>query len=348
MKHLRSTDPGDRPGDRARDAPPERKLELIASENFVSEAVLEAQDSTLTNKYAEGYPGRRYYGGASSSTSPSGSRSTGRACSSERTSERAAALGTPGQHQAYSPSSSPATRSSGSTWPTAATSRTAPGELLRPLLHHGLLRRGARQRDDRLTGGWRPSRARHGRSSSSRAPAPTAHARLRPLRRDRRGGRRPAHADIAHMPGSWLPVCTLAGAARAIVTSSDAQDAARPRGGLIPAASPTPAPSTRTSSPASRAGRSCTSSPRRPWPSTRRSSRSSAPTRAQILATRGPLAGELAGLGFRLVSGGTDTHLMLLDLGSLGITGKDAETWLDEAGLTVNKNAIPTTRSRPR
>jgi glycine hydroxymethyltransferase len=62
---------------------------------------------------------------------------------------------------------------------------------------------------------------------------------------------------------------------------------------------------------------------------------------AQILANARTLAGELAGLGFRLVSGGTDTHLMLLDLGTLGISGKDAETWLDEAGITVNKNAIP-------
>ena len=54
------------------------------------------------------------------------------------------------------------------------------------------------------------------------------------------------------------------------------------------------------------------------------------------------LAAELAGQGgLRLVSGGTDNHLMLVDLGPLGITGREAETWLDEAGITVNKNAIP-------
>jgi glycine hydroxymethyltransferase len=62
---------------------------------------------------------------------------------------------------------------------------------------------------------------------------------------------------------------------------------------------------------------------------------------AQILANARALAAELTGLGLRLVSGGTDTHLMLLDLGPLGITGKEAETWLDEAGITANKNAIP-------
>jgi glycine hydroxymethyltransferase len=62
---------------------------------------------------------------------------------------------------------------------------------------------------------------------------------------------------------------------------------------------------------------------------------------AQILANARALAGELASLGFRLISGGTDTHLMLVDLSPLGITGRDAETWLDESGITVNKNAIP-------
>ena len=51
-------------------------LEMIASENFVPRAVLQAQGSVLTNKYAEGYPGRRYYGGCESWTSPSRSRSS--------------------------------------------------------------------------------------------------------------------------------------------------------------------------------------------------------------------------------------------------------------------------------
>jgi glycine hydroxymethyltransferase len=61
----------------------------------------------------------------------------------------------------------------------------------------------------------------------------------------------------------------------------------------------------------------------------------------QVVANARTLAAELSRLGLRLVSGGTDTHLMLVDLGPLGITGKEAETWLDEAGITVNKNAIP-------
>ncbi len=53
------------------------------------------------------------------------------------------------------------------------------------------------------------------------------------------------------------------------------------------------------------------------------------------------LAETLAGLGSRVVSGGTDTHLLLVDVTPLGVTGKEAEHLLDEIGITVNKNAIP-------
>jgi glycine hydroxymethyltransferase len=61
----------------------------------------------------------------------------------------------------------------------------------------------------------------------------------------------------------------------------------------------------------------------------------------QIVANASRLAAALAAAGFRLVSGGTDNHLMLVDVFSKGITGKVAEAALDKAGITVNKNAIP-------
>jgi len=61
----------------------------------------------------------------------------------------------------------------------------------------------------------------------------------------------------------------------------------------------------------------------------------------QVLKNAKILANSLAHLGLRIVSGGTDNHLMLVDLSNLKITGKDAEKALDEAGITVNKNAIP-------
>jgi glycine hydroxymethyltransferase len=67
----------------------------------------------------------------------------------------------------------------------------------------------------------------------------------------------------------------------------------------------------------------------------------------QILANAARLASNLAALGFRLVSGGTDNHLMLVDVFSKGITGKAAEIALGTAGITVNKNAIPFDRNPP-
>jgi glycine hydroxymethyltransferase len=61
----------------------------------------------------------------------------------------------------------------------------------------------------------------------------------------------------------------------------------------------------------------------------------------QIVANAQRLAAGLEQAGLRLVSGGTDNHLMLVDVRPLGITGKEAEAALDEVGITVNKNAIP-------
>jgi glycine hydroxymethyltransferase len=61
----------------------------------------------------------------------------------------------------------------------------------------------------------------------------------------------------------------------------------------------------------------------------------------QIVNNATALAEALLSRGFRLVSGGTDTHLMLVDVAAKGLTGKAAETALDRAGITVNKNAIP-------
>jgi len=67
----------------------------------------------------------------------------------------------------------------------------------------------------------------------------------------------------------------------------------------------------------------------------------------QIVANAKRLAASLAGSGFRIVSGGTDNHLMLVDVFSKGLTGKVAEAALGKAGITVNKNAIPFDQNPP-
>lgn len=67
----------------------------------------------------------------------------------------------------------------------------------------------------------------------------------------------------------------------------------------------------------------------------------------RVVSNAKKLADELTKNGFRLVSGGTDNHLMLIDLSKKGMTGKEAETALDEAGITLNKNAIPFDTQKP-
>ncbi len=67
----------------------------------------------------------------------------------------------------------------------------------------------------------------------------------------------------------------------------------------------------------------------------------------QVVENAGAMAAALAAGGARIVSGGTDNHLMLVDLTPLGITGKEAEVWLDEANITVNKNGIPFDQKSP-
>jgi len=67
----------------------------------------------------------------------------------------------------------------------------------------------------------------------------------------------------------------------------------------------------------------------------------------EVIANAAALAGAMAGHGYRIVSGGTDNHLFLLDVFSKGITGKDAEVALDKAGVTVNKNTIPFDENPP-
>ena len=104
-------------------------LEMIASENYTSPAVMAAQGSCLTNKYAEGYPGKRYYGGCEF-VDVVEQLAIDRAEASSSAPSTPTCSRTPGRRRTWpssSPPCSPATRSSASTSPTAATSRTACG-----------------------------------------------------------------------------------------------------------------------------------------------------------------------------------------------------------------------------
>ena len=68
---------------------------------------------------------------------------------------------------------------------------------------------------------------------------------------------------------------------------------------------------------------------------------------AQVIANAKALAAALAERGYRIVSGGTDSHIVLVDVGASGLTGKEGEAWLDDAGIVVNKNTIPFDENPP-
>ena len=101
------------------------------------------------------------------------------------------------------------------------------------------------------------------------------------------------------------------------------------------------------SCPASRAARSCTSSPAKAVALKEALEPGFKVYMQNVLNNAKTMASALAAGGARIVSGGTDNHLMLVDLSPLGITGKEAEKWLDLANITVNKNGIPFDTKRP-
>ena len=127
MSPLEQVDPEIAKAIRAETERQSRNLELIASENFVSEAVLEAVGSVMTNKYAEGYPGKRYYGGCEIvDIVEELAISRAKRAVRRRARQRAAALGLPGQHGGLlHPAQAGRHRARARTWRTAATSPRA-------------------------------------------------------------------------------------------------------------------------------------------------------------------------------------------------------------------------------
>jgi glycine hydroxymethyltransferase len=325
-------------------------LELIASENFVSRAVLEAAGSVLTNKYAEGYPGKRYYGG----------------CEFVDVVERAA-IGRAkalfgAEHANVQPHSG------------AQANMAVYMTLLKPgdtvlgmnLAHGGHLTHGhplnfsgklyaivpygVRKDDeridydelDRLADEHKPKMIMIGAS---------AYSRVIDFARIRAAGQRVGAAvvtDMAHIAGlvaagvhpSPVPHSDF-------VTTTTHKTLRGPRGGLVLCRESSAKDLDRTVFPGIQGGplmhiiaakAVCLKEAAEP---------AFAAYQKQIVANAAKLASVLSASGFRLVSGGTDNHLMLVDVFSKGITGKVAEGALGKAGITVNKNAIPFDQNPP-
>ncbi len=321
-----------------------RNLELIASENFVSEAVLEAMGSVLTNKYAEGYPGRRYYGGCEVVD-----------VVEELAIARAREL-FGAEHVNVQPHSG--AQANMAVYFTAL----KPGDtVLGPNLAHGghltagspvnysgklytVIPYGVRRDTERidldevrdLARRHRPRMIVAGGSAFPRA------IDFQPFAEIAREVGAVLMADIAHPAGLVAAGLHPSPVGLAdFVTTTTHKTLRGPRGGMIMCQAKDAQALDRTVMPGVQGGplmhviaAKAVAFKEALAPEWRAYQR-------QVVRNAQALAAALLARGYRLVTGGTDTHLLLVDLTSRGITGKDAQEALDRAWITVNKNTIP-------
>ncbi len=327
-----------------------RNLELIASENFVSEAVLEAVGSVLTNKYAEGYPGRRYYGGCEVVDAIE-----------ELAIARAKELfGT--EHANVQPHSG--AQANMAVYFTAL----APGDLvLGPNLAHGghltagspvnfsgklyrIVPYGVRPDTERidldqvrdLARRHRPKLIIAGGSAFPRA------IDFGPFSEIAREVGALLMADIAHPAG--LVVAGLHPSPVGLadfVTTTTHKTLRGPRGGMVMCRAEYARDLDRTVMPGVQGGPLMHVIAGKAVAFREASTPEWRAYQGQILRNASALAEALLARGYRLVSGGTDTHLLLVDLGDRDVTGKDAQEALDRAWITVNKNTVPFDKRGP-
>jgi glycine hydroxymethyltransferase len=321
-----------------------RNLELIASENFVSDAVLEAVGSTLTNKYAEGYPGRRYYGGCEVVD-----QAEELAISRARELFRA-------EHVNVQPHSGSQANMA------VYFTLLKPGDtVLAPNLAHGghltagspmnfsgklytIVPYGVRKDTERidldevrdLAKQHRPKLVIAGGSAFPRA------IDFAPFRQiaDEVGAK--LMADIAHPAGLVAAGLHPSPVAHAdFVTTTTHKTLRGPRGGMVMCRPDHAKELDRTVLPGIQGGPLMHVIAAKAVAFREAQSPEWRAYQQQIVKNARALAEALMARGFRLVSGGTDTHLMLVDLTPKGMTGKDAQEALDRAWITVNKNGIP-------
>ena len=319
-------------------------LELIASENFVSLAVLEATGSVFTNKYAEGYPGRRYYGGCELADVV------------ERLAiERAKKL-FGAEHANVQPHSG--TQANMAVYLTLLD----PGDTFmgmdlshgghlthgHPLNFSGRLYKvvpyGVRREDelidyDALLELARKNRPKMILAGASAYPRRIDFARFRQAA-DEVGAK--VVTDMAHIAG------LVAGGAHPspvphsdFVTTTTHKTLRGPRGGLILSREEYAKDVNRVTFPGIQGGPLVHVIAAKAVCLKLALEDSFRDYARQIVRNAATLAEVLTKEGFRLVSGGTDNHLLLVDVGASGITGKEAEEALERAGITANKNVIP-------
>jgi glycine hydroxymethyltransferase len=320
------------------------KIELIASENFVSRAVMAAQGSVLTNKYAEGYPGRRYYGGCEVVDEIE-----------ELARERAKAL-----FQAEHVNVQPHSGAQANTGVYFAL--VNPGETIlgMNLNHGGHLTHGS---PVNISGKYY-NFAAYGVTRESElidyedlektvktvrpkliVAGATVYSRI--IDFERIGAIAKAAdcllmVDMAHIAGLVAAGLHPSPVPHAhVVTTTTHKTLRGPRGGMILCRGEYAQAIDKAVFPGIQGGPLMHVVAAKAVALKEAADPRFKLYQAQILRNARRLAEELTKRGFRLVSGGTDNHLMLVDLNNKNVTGKDAEERLDQAGITANKNTIP-------
>ncbi len=342
------------------------KIELIASENYVSAAVMEAQGSWLTNKYAEGLPGKRYYGGCEYVD-----------IAERLAQERAIALYPGAEHVNVQPHSGAQANMA------AYFSVLEPGDRIMGMnlahgghLTHGMALNfsgrlyevhayGVRQDTERIDYDAMATQAQEVRpklivGGASAYPRTFDFERMAVIAADVGAM---LFIDMAHVAGlvaagvhpSPFPHADL-------VTTTTHKTLRGPRGGMIFARRDLRPGLDAADFPAVKNGAAdgalAASVDRNVFPGTQggplmhviagkavafklAAEETFRVDQRRTVENAAVMAEMLSGLGARVVSGGTDNHLLLVDVTPLGVTGKEAEHLLDEIGITVNKNAIP-------
>ncbi|CAO5249577.1 serine hydroxymethyltransferase [Frankia sp. AgKG'84/4] len=319
-------------------------LQLIASENLTSPAVLAALGSTLSNKYAEGYPGRRYYGGC-------------------EVVDRAEEIGIARAKELFGAEHANLQPHSGASANFAVYAALLnPGDtvLAMSLPHGGHLTHGSKVS---FSGKWFDVAAYGVREDTELID----YDQVRELARERRpkmiicGATAyprlidfAAFRSIADEVGAWLMVDAahfiglVAGGAipspvpYADVVSFTTHKVLRgPRGGMILAREELAARIDKAVFPFSQGGPLMHAVAAKAVALREAATPAYARYARQVIANAQVLSGGLAAEGIRPVAGGTDTHLALLDLRELDVSGRDAEARCGAASITLNKNAIP-------
>ncbi|HEY5599951.1 MAG TPA: serine hydroxymethyltransferase [Candidatus Manganitrophaceae bacterium] len=320
------------------------KIVLIASENYVSRAVLEAQGSLLTNKYAEGYPGKRYYGGCQFVD-----------VVESLAIERAKRI-FGGEHVNVQPHSGSqanmavyfAVLKPGET--ILGMSLAHGGHLTHgsPVNFSGMLYRvvsyGVRKETGRIDYQEVAALAEKERPKMVVVGA-SAYSRILDFEKFRK---------IADSVGAYLMVdmAHIAGLVAAklhpspiphadFVTTTTHKTLRGPRGGMILSLQKYAKAVDKAIFPGIQGGPLMHIIAAKAVAFKEALTEEFVDYQKQIIANAAALANALLSKGYQIVSGGTDNHLMLVDLTKQGITGKEAEEALDQAGITVNKNAIP-------